>query len=305
MESNDTSVRILDLLFELTYAERGRSRSQIRRLTHYRKLSDSAFDSAFTRDKETLRKIGVDIEVKPRGDDLVYRLCQSNAELLKLSPEEVSLLDLASTAWNDPSTTELASTKLRATSVENRKSSIDFHLSGAEHILPLFQAITSASVVSFAYRSLRGTDNRAVEPWNLLISGSAIYLQGFDLDRGDERSFRLSRILPPIEVLGEPGDAYPRPSDRPTIGISRPLEPSFLARVGSEAWKSALRDDRAMGESTEQWQRFHGHVAPYSFWTHFILSHAHDVVPIEPDGFASEVQKKLQSALSLNGGQNA
>lgn len=305
MESNDTSVRILDLLFELTYAERGRSRSQIRRLTHYRKLSDSAFDSAFTRDKETLRKIGVDIEVKPRGDDLVYRLCPSNAELLKLSPEEVSLLDLASTAWNDPSTTELASTKLRATSVENRKSSIDFHLSGAEHILPLFQAITSASVVSFAYRSLRGTDNRAVEPWNLLISGSAIYLQGFDLDRGDERSFRLSRILPPIEVLGEPGDAYPRPSDRPTIGISRPLELSFLARVGSEAWKSALRDDRAMGESTEQWQRFHGHVAPYSFWTHFILSHAHDVVPIEPDGFASEVQKKLQSALSLNGGQNA
>ena len=305
MESNDTSVRIIDLLFELTYAERGRSRSQIRRLTHYRKLSDSAFDSAFTRDKETLRKIGVDIEVKPRGDDLVYRLCPSNAELLKLSPEEVSLLDLASTAWNDPSTTELASTKLRATSVENRKSSIDFHLSGAEHILPLFQAITSASVVSFAYRSLRGTDNRAVEPWNLLISGSAIYLQGFDLDRGDERSFRLSRILPPIEVLGEPGDAYPRPSDRPTIGISRPLEPSFLARVGSEAWKSALRDERAMGESTEQWQRFHGHVAPYSFWTHFILSHAHDVVPIEPDGFASEVQKKLQSALSLNGGQNA
>ena len=48
MESNNTSVRILDLLFELTYAERGRSRSQIRRLTHYRKLSDTAFDSAFT-----------------------------------------------------------------------------------------------------------------------------------------------------------------------------------------------------------------------------------------------------------------
>lgn len=305
MESNDTSVRILDLLFELTYAERGRSRSQIRRLTHYRKLSDTAFDSAFTRDKETLKKIGVDIEVQPRGDELVYRLCRSNPELLKLSLEEHSLLDLASTAWNDPSTTELASTKLRASSIANRKSSIDFHLSGAEHVLPLFQAITSASVVSFAYRSPRGTDSRAVEPWNLLISGSAIYLQGYDLDRGDERSFRLSRILPPIEVLGEPGDAYPRPSDRPTIGISRPLEPSFLARVGSEAWKSALRDDRATGTGTEQWQRFRGHVAPYSFWTHFILSHAHDVVPIGPTEFASDLQKKLQSALSLNGGQNA
>ena len=95
------------------------------------------------------------------------------------------------------------------------------------------------------------------------------------------------------------------PSDRPTIGISRPLEPSFLARVGSEAWKSALRDDKATGADTEQWQRFRGHVAPYSFWTHFILSHAHDVVPIGPTEFASDLQKKLQSALSLNGGQNA
>ena len=229
----------------------------------------------------------------------------SYTELPKLSLEEVSLLDLASTAWNEPSTTELASTKLRASSASNRKSAIDFHLSGAEHVLPLFQAITSASVVSFAYRSPRGTDNRAVEPWNLLISGSAIYLQGYDLDRGDERSFRLSRILPPIEVLGEPGDAYPRPSNRPTIGISRPLEPSFFARVGSEAWKRALRDDRATGAGTVQWQCFRGHVAPYSFWTHFILSHAQDVVPIEPIEFASDLEKKLQSALSLNGGQNA
>ena len=237
MESNDTSVRILDLLFELTYAERGRSRSQIRRLTHYRKLSDTAFDSAFTRDKETLKKIGVDIEVKPRGDELIYRLRRSDPELLKLSLEEVSLLDLASTAWNEPSTTELASTKLRASSAANRKSTIDFHLSGAEHVLPLFQAITSASVVSFAYRS--------------------------------------------------------------------PLEPSFCARVGSEAWKRALRDDRATGAGTVQWQCFRGHVAPYSFWTHFILSHAQDVVPIEPVEFASDLEKKLQSALSLNGGQNA
>ena len=50
MEGNDTSVRILDLLFDLTSAERGRSRSQIRRLTHYRALSDDAFDSAFSRE---------------------------------------------------------------------------------------------------------------------------------------------------------------------------------------------------------------------------------------------------------------
>ena len=106
-------------------------------------------------------------------------------------------------------------------------------------------------------------------------------------------------------MLGEPGDAYPRPSDRPTIGISRPLEPSFFARVGSEAWKSALRDDSAMGAGTEQWQRFRGHLAPYSFWTHFILSHAHDIVPIEPKEFASDLQNKLHSALFLNGGENA
>ena len=95
MEGNDTSVRILDLLFDLTSAERGRSRSQIRRLTHYRTLSDDAFDSAFSRDKNSLKKVGVEITVSRRGDEVIYRLASPSQQGIDFTAEEIALIDLA------------------------------------------------------------------------------------------------------------------------------------------------------------------------------------------------------------------
>ena len=90
MEGNDTSVRILDLLFDLTSAERGRSRSQIRRLTHYRALSDDAFDSAFSRDKNTLKRVGVEITVCRRGDEAIYRIAAESQESVDFSADEIA-----------------------------------------------------------------------------------------------------------------------------------------------------------------------------------------------------------------------
>ena len=95
MEGNDTSVRILDLLFDLTSAERGRSRSQIRRLAHYRALSDDAFDSAFSRDKNTLKRVGVEITVRRRGDEAIYRIAAQSQQSVDFSADEIALIDLA------------------------------------------------------------------------------------------------------------------------------------------------------------------------------------------------------------------
>ena len=193
MEGNDTSVRILDLLFDLTSAERGRSRSQIRRLTHYRALSDDAFDSAFSRDKNTLKRVGVEITVCRRGDEAIYRIAAQSQQSVDFSADEIALIDLAASAWQTSDATQIAATKLRAHMGSHSHEAIQLRLSGCENVLPLYQAITSASVVSFVYRSPKSTQTRAVEPWNLVVSGSAIYLQGFDLDREGERTFRLSR----------------------------------------------------------------------------------------------------------------
>ena len=296
MEGNDTSVRILDLLFDLTSAERGRSRSQIRRLTHYRALSDDAFDSAFSRDKNTLKRVGVEITVRRRGDEAIYRIAAQSQQSVDFSADEIALIDLAASAWQTSDATQIAATKLRAHMGSHSHEAIQLRLSGCENVLPLYQAITSESVVSFVYRSPKSTQTRAVEPWNLVVSGSAIYLQGFDLDREGERTFRLSRILGPIEVLGEPGDARTRSPRSETIDISRPLQPIFAVRGASAAFQEAQIHDVPLEEGTGEWQLYTGHLAPYHYWLQFVLLYAADCVPLSPEPFVKDLRSRLEKA---------
>ena len=296
MEGNDTSVRILDLLFDLTSAERGRSRSQIRRLTHYRTLSDDAFDSAFSRDKNSLKKVGVEITVSRRGDEVIYRLASPSQQNIDFTAEEIALIDLAASAWQTPDTTQIASSKLRAHMESRSREAIQLRLSGSENVLPLYQAITSQSVVSFLYRSPKSTQTRAVEPWTLLVSGAAIYLQGFDLDREGERTFRLSRILGPIEVLGDPGDARTHSPRSETIDISRPLQPLFAARTGSPVFEEAQMHDLPQEDAEGEWHLFTGHLAPYRYWLQFVLLHASDCIPLSPEPFVNDLRSRLEKA---------
>ena len=277
MEGNDTSVRILDLLFDLTSAERGRSRSQIRRLTHYRALSDDAFDSAFSRDKNTLKRVGVEITVCRRGDEAIYRIAAQSQQSVDFSADEIALIDLAASAWQTSDATQIAATKLRAHMGSHSHEAIQLRLSGCENVLPLYQA-------------------RAVEPWNLVVSGSAIYLQGFDLDREGERTFRLSRILGPIEVLGEPGDARTRSPRSETIDISRPLQPVFAVREASAAFQEAQIHDVPLEEGTGEWQLYTGHLAPYHYWLQFVLLYAADCVPLSPEPFVKDLRSRLEKA---------
>jgi proteasome accessory factor B len=46
---------------------------------------------------------------------------------------------------------------------------------------------------------------RTVEPWGVVSWRGRWYLVGHDRDRADVRSFRLSRVIPPVTALGEPG----------------------------------------------------------------------------------------------------
>jgi proteasome accessory factor B len=44
-----------------------------------------------------------------------------------------------------------------------------------------------------------------VEPWGVVSARGRWYLVGYDRDRADVRSFRLSRIAGPVTALGPPG----------------------------------------------------------------------------------------------------
>ncbi|MGY1603899.1 helix-turn-helix transcriptional regulator [Geodermatophilus sp. SYSU D00815] len=59
-------------------------------------------------------------------------------------------------------------------------------------------ACRDAERVEFAYTAARGErTDRTVEPFRLVSLGRRWYLVGYDLDRGDWRSFRLDRVFGP------------------------------------------------------------------------------------------------------------
>jgi proteasome accessory factor B len=76
----------------------------------------------------------------------------------------------------------------------------------------MLQAARTARVVRFPYlKSGSGVpETRTLEPWGVLSWRRRWYVAGFDRDREESRSFRLSRITGPVTTVGKPG-AFERP----------------------------------------------------------------------------------------------
>ena len=89
------------------------------------------------------------------------------------------------------------------------------------------QALLDGVALSFPYRGVEDPmpRRRTVEPERLRHSGSHWYLDGYDLDRGGERSFRLDRMGTPSVT-----DALP-PSLEPREPVERDVELRFADRT--------------------------------------------------------------------------
>src|SRR5699024_8064336 len=81
-------------------------------------------------------------------------------------------------------------------------------LSPPEPALPdLLTAITDRVAVEFGYHAAHSgrTSRRRVEPWRVVARDRGWYLVGWDRDRSDRRTFRLSRIEGAVRTV--PGEA--------------------------------------------------------------------------------------------------
>ena len=88
----------------------------------------------------------------------------------------------------------------------------------------LKRAVLERQTLTFDYASSYGSvRGRRVLPARLVFKGQGWYLQAFDLEREDYRTFRLSRILSP-EFAGE---VFHRRLDPPDIEFSGDIPPLF------------------------------------------------------------------------------
>ncbi len=227
----------MNLVMTLLWTRRPLSRHELRRTVEQYRLaqSDEAFERMFERDKDELRELGVPLETVEADplfeDEVGYRIRSDEYVLpeIRFEPDELVVLGLAARTWSHGTLGGAAAQalrKLQATQPENDGASagpVEPRLGASEPTFPdILRAVQELREIRFAYRRAgsAASRQRRVQPWGLTSIRGHWYLTGFDLDRQEERVFRLSRIEGRVTAHGRPG-AYAVPPDARPAEIAR------------------------------------------------------------------------------------
>lgn len=185
--------------------------------------------AAFERDKAALRSIGVPIETEvvvggAYAGQTRYWIDRHKYELgdLDLEPDELRALQVAiATVRTGDTLGEQALLKVVAGSgtseppdgAASSPGTVPGVTRGVSAFVPtvvdlpaLRDAVTSRSTVEFSYRGVE----RRLEPWGVLLRDGFWYVIGRDLERDEQRVFRVDRIEAGSLVVGDAG-AFTRP----------------------------------------------------------------------------------------------
>jgi proteasome accessory factor B len=200
----------------------------------------------FERDKAELRDLGIPLETGRNShfdNEDGYRITRRDYELpaIEFDAAEAAAVGLAARFWQSATLgapARAALIKLRAAGTDVQADGTPGavpHLDTSDPSLPaLLDAARQSRTVSFDYvKSGAGTaQTRTLEPWGVLSWRGRWYVAGFDRDRGEPRSFRLSRIASEVSVLDRPG-AFERPAQVDLLELvnGRAPEAGRLARV--------------------------------------------------------------------------
>jgi proteasome accessory factor B len=188
------------------------------------KSTDEAFKRMFERDKAELRELGIPLETGRNShfdSEDGYRIRRRDYELppIEFDAAEAAAVGLAARLWQSATLGEAARSaliKLRAAGTEVRAGEAPGAvpvLDASDPSLPtLIDAARSATVVRFDYvkSGASAPDTRTIEPWGVLSWRRRWYVAGYDRDRAEPRSFRLTRIAGPVATVGRSG-AFERP----------------------------------------------------------------------------------------------
>lgn len=301
----------MNLAICLLLARRFVEKSQIREVVEgYHDLSDAAFERTFERDKDELRAMGVPVETGSNSalfpDEIGYRIRRKDFELppISFSAEETAALGLAATVWESATQAEQAVSalaKLRAAGVDpdpERLAGLAPTIGARE---PAFAAIWAATaervVVGFSYKG----QPRRVQPWAMAYRRGSWYLVALDVDKGERRTFKVSRIEAEVTRLGKPG-AYQVPAEVEMDAVLAGLEPG---PADAEA-VVAIRDGRAADlrrrahpvEAQGVPCGFTSYAVSYSRTGDFvgeICAHGADVIVLAPAGIRRSVIAQLRA----------
>ncbi len=308
MADNKTE-RLINLTMALLATRRFLSKDEIfERVAGYTGKRD-AVERMFERDKDDLRALGIIIQVKPQDiffeDEVGYRILEDDYELNigELTPAELSYLSLAAKMWRNQlfaQSGDLALQKLEALGGTALREDFGHGTLSLENETPLFpslwEAISNLRNISFTYRS-RNVSQRRLSPYGLTLWKGSWYLVGLDLDKGEIRVFKVSRITSEI-IFESKAQSFEVPSDFRIEDHLLMLAPEpttqFVARVRVGTCQS-LRSQGSVSGIDGEWDRVD--VSLGNNWLEQLLWFGSDLVLEEPREKVEELIQVLRSKL--------
>lgn len=210
--ASEKNERLVNLTIALLATKKFLTKAQIFKLVEGYDGTPEAADRMFERDKEELRGLGINIEIKsidPLFDDeLGYRISPDKYrfDLGELTSEEVSLLALAAESWKESALKDVArSTSVRLESLRINADFSQLHLAPTistvpDNISEILESIESSKVVEIQYIDQNDvTESKKLAPHGIYSQNGRWYLFATDTAINERRSYRLDRFDGPIK----------------------------------------------------------------------------------------------------------
>ena len=274
-----------------------------------------AKERMFERDKEDLRNLGITIEVGSFDplfeDEAGYRIKADDyqLEISELTPTQLGLLSLASTAWQD---SVLDGTSLSAL-VKLKSLGVESDLDGIPKITPrlvavdpnvarIIDAVSHRQVISFTYIQEDLKEQvRAIEPYGTGTKNGYWYVAGRDLDKEEMRVFRLDRILGEISYQGK-NSSYSIPADfrmQSLLQSKAKLEKATLEIRRGKAHTLLARAENIVDH--DEWIRITLSYSEVDELVRDVLWHLDDVKVLEPKIVRERVIQALDELIVRHG----
>ncbi len=317
--SKQKTERLLSLVVCLLSSRRYLTAGQIRAAVPGYPESFDAFKRMFERDKDELRELGIPLETGTNAgaeEEVGYRISRQAYELpeIMFEPDEAAVLGLAAKVWQRAELGGAAAgglLKLRAAGIEAEETArpgIEPRLTTEDASFgPLWRAVRDRRPVTFGYRAAgrEVAQQRSVEPWGVVNRNGTWYVVGFDVERGEQRVFRLSRIEGQVSFAGPAGSVVVPPGTDVRKAVrdwgaaplsSRPAELKVRPGTGYGLRRRAEAD--VPGGAGQGWDLVRTSFSDAGWYADQIASFGADVVVLEPVDLREAVIRKLKGVLA-------